>query len=190
MCVCVCVCVCVCLCVCVRVYVCVCARVCDTIQAGAQAGRDHVDEERRLAAAQVVHAVACGSTVSKWYASATPLSIVHPRPRGPRTLAHTRRPWPLDAVPPAVAEGGVLAYGVHDSLIREFQRADRSAQTRSGGSGARGCRRSPPQSRPSLRAHRSAARQPLLRRKQPLVPRTYVRLAVSLFAIIRTLIRN
>jgi hypothetical protein len=117
----VCVCACACVCVCVRACVCVCVCACDAIRyrlARRPAGRDRVDEERRLAAAQVVHAVACGSTVSKWYASATPLSIVHPRPRGPRTLAHTRRPWPLDAVPPAVAEGGVLAYRVHGSLMR------------------------------------------------------------------------
>ncbi len=119
MCVCVCVCVCVCLCVCVRVYVCVCARVCDTIQAGAQAGRDHVDEERRLAAAQVVHAVACGSTVSGTRVQ-HPVYRAHPRPHSPRTIAHTRRRWPLHAVPPAVAEGGVLAYGVHGSLMRWF----------------------------------------------------------------------
>ena len=82
---------------------CVCACVCVIRVRGTQARRhaDHVDEERRLAAIQVVHAVACGSTVSG--TRNTPVYRAHPRTHSPRTLAHTRRrcrwtrshrPWP------------------------------------------------------------------------------------------------
>jgi hypothetical protein len=107
----------------------------------------------------------------------------------------SHRPWPW-------AEYSRTACTAHS--CGRFSGADRSAQTRSGGSGARGCRRSPPQSRPSLRAHRSAARQPLLRQaaarssyvcatSRTLIrnqPYPYSQLAVPSFATSRALIRK
>ena len=87
-----------------------CACVCVIRVRGTQARRhaDHVDEERRLAAIQVVHAVACGSTRNTPY-RAHPHTPTHTRIHTPAV--------PLHAIPPAVAEGRVLAYGVHGSLM-------------------------------------------------------------------------
>jgi hypothetical protein len=176
-CVCVCVYVCVCVCACVRACVRVCVRACvracvrvryDTIQAGAQAGaqagRDRVDEERRLAAAQVVHAVACGSAVSGTRVQHPCLSCTPPHSHGPRTpRAHT--PAVAAARGPTGRGRGRSTRVRHARLTHAVLLAARTVRHKPEAADhvrevADGRRRS--LAHPCVKAHRSAAPQPLL----------------------------
>jgi hypothetical protein len=173
----------VCACVSVRVCVCVCVCVIRYRQAGRQAGPC-----RRITAA------GCGSGSTRGCLRQSPVAApyrAHSRTHaGGGRCTRSHRPWPR-------VEYSRTACTAHS--CGGFGGADRSAQTRSGGSGARGCRRSPPQSRPSLRQSPPLRRTAAVAAAQAAARSSYLcatsrtlihNLAVRLFAIIRTLIRS